>query len=135
MGHCPKLPCCNTAIDKSKKRIILVRGQNFASGGQIFTGGQNFASGGQIFVSGGQIFVSGDQIFVSGGQIFVSGGQNFASGGQNFVSGSQIFASLGPNSKFKKINFFSKKLFLQFNYFSPFSLSLVSEFDLNFIPR
>ena len=27
-----------------KKRIILVRGQNFASGGQIFTGGQNFAS-------------------------------------------------------------------------------------------
>jgi hypothetical protein len=107
VGHCPKLPCCNTAIDKSKKRIILVRGQNFASGGQIFTGGQNFASGGQNFVSGGQ---------------------SFATGGQNF-------ASLGPNSKFKKINFFSKKLFLQFNYFSPFSLSLVSEFDLNFIPR
>jgi hypothetical protein len=59
-------------------RIILVRGQNFASGGQIFTGGQNFASGGQIF------------------------------------------ASLGPNSKFKKNKFFSKKLFFKFNYFSTF---------------
>jgi hypothetical protein len=33
-------------------RIILVRGQNFASGGQIF------ASGGQIFVTRGQIFAS-----------------------------------------------------------------------------
>ena len=79
-------------------RIILVRGQNFASGGQIFTGGQNFASGGQIFVSGGQIFVSGGQI-----------------------------------RNLKKINFFSKKLFFKFNYFSPFFfnlLSLVCEFDL-----
>ena len=33
-------------------RIILVRGQNFSSGGQIFTRGQNFATGGQIFVTG-----------------------------------------------------------------------------------
>ena len=73
-------------------RIILVRGQNFASGGQIFTGGQIFASWGLIFVSGGQIF----------------------------ASGGQIFASLGPNSKFKKIKIFSKKLFFKFNYFSPF---------------
>jgi hypothetical protein len=33
-------------------RIILVRGQNFASGGQIFaSGGQNFANRGQIFAS------------------------------------------------------------------------------------
>jgi hypothetical protein len=30
-------------------RIILVRGQNFASGGQIFTGGQIFASFGSEF--------------------------------------------------------------------------------------
>ena len=59
-------------------RIILVRGQNFASGGQIFTGGQNFASEGQII------------------------------------------ASLGPNSKFKKIKIFSKRLFFKCNYFSPF---------------
>jgi hypothetical protein len=96
------------------KRIILVRDQNFASGGQIFTGGQNFASGRQNFVSGGQ---------------------SFATGGQNFASRCQIFASLGPNSKFKKNKFFSKKLFLKFNYFYHFLLSLVSEFDLNFIPR
>ena len=33
-------------------RIILVRGQNFASGGQIFvSGGQNFVTRGQIFAS------------------------------------------------------------------------------------
>ncbi len=69
-----------------QKRIIIVRGQNFASGGHIFTGGQNLASRGQNSASGGQIFVSG--------------GQNFATGGQNFVTGGQIFASLGPNSKF-----------------------------------
>jgi hypothetical protein len=74
-------------------RIILVRGQNFASGGQIFTGGQNFASGGQIF------------------------------------------ASLGPNSKFKKINFFQKSYFSNLIIFQHFLFSLVSEFDLNFIPR
>ncbi len=37
-----------------KKRIILVRGQNFASG----SGGQNFATGGRNFVIRGQIFAS-----------------------------------------------------------------------------
>ncbi len=40
-----------------KKRIILVRGQNFASGGQNFaTGGQNFVIRGQIFSSMGPKF-------------------------------------------------------------------------------
>ncbi len=44
-------------------------------------------------------------------RIILVRGQNFASRGQNSASGGQMFASLGPNSKLKKINFFSKKLF------------------------
>jgi hypothetical protein len=49
-------------------RKILVRGQNFASGGQIFTGVQNFASKVRILLVGGKYFASGGQNFVSGGQ-------------------------------------------------------------------
>jgi hypothetical protein len=67
-------------------RIILVRGQNFSSGGQIFTRGQNFATGGQIF-----------------------------------VTGCKNFARLGPNSEFKKINYFSKKIsFKNYHIIHPF---------------
>jgi hypothetical protein len=81
-------------MNQFRTRIILVRGQNFASGGQIFTMGQNFASG----------------------------GQNFATGGQNFVTGGQILLVWGQIRNLKKIKFFSKNLFFKFNYFSPFFL-------------
>jgi hypothetical protein len=83
-------------------RIILVRCPNFANGGQIFTGGQLFASRGPNSASGGQFIVSG---------------------GENSATRDQNFANLGPN--LKKINFFSKKLFFQFNYFSPFILIFI----------
>ena len=56
-----------------QKRIILVRGQNFASGGQIFTGGQNFASGGQIFVSGVKFLLVGVKFLLVGVKILLVG--------------------------------------------------------------
>ena len=79
-------------------------------------------------------------------RIILVRGQNFASGGQNFASwvkfllvGVKILLVWDQIRNLKKMNIFSKKLFLKFNFFSTFFfkflLYLVSEFDLNFIPR
>jgi hypothetical protein len=67
-------------------RIILVRGQNFASGGQIFVSGVKF------LLVGVKILLLEVKFLLIWGQI----------------------------RNLKKINFFSKKLFFKFNYFSPF---------------
>jgi hypothetical protein len=72
--------------------------------------------------TGGQIFARRGRNSASGGQIFVSGGENSATRDQNF-------ANLGPN--LKKINFFSKKLFFQFNYFSPFFFNFYYHWYMN----
>ena len=75
------------------------------------------------------------QNFASGGQNFASGGQNFVSGGQSFATGVKILLVWGQIRNLKKINFFQKSYFSNLIIFHLFLLSLVSEFDLNFIPR
>jgi hypothetical protein len=73
-------------------RIILVRGQNFASGVEFLPGVKILLVGVKFLLVGVKILLLGVKFLLIWGKI----------------------------RNLKKINFFSKKLFFKFNYFSPF---------------
>jgi len=90
---------------------------------------------GMYFSEGPNFLLLWGQNFASGGQNFVSGGQNFATGVKILLVGVKFLLVWGQIRNLKKINFFQKSYFSNLIIFQHFLLSLVSEFDLNFIPR